>query len=249
MSVYDKELIINGKAVRSPEQQVYKNMKDIEALQEVIKPEYNTTAELTDSSVSVALSTTNAPAGTTEGWIITQDGLKFKITGGDETNLLLEFYSDLKGPQGEQGPSGADLEIDDSGTSATKVWSSQKVSQELANAGQQLHQHNISVYGNSISYTFRLNPIMLESDEEITTLHELWTLLNAKGFCASDTNITTDVAEARAHYIGITGRVSGSNGYGLIASSSSVDVFYYQTGSGSAGLNTSDHSNVKDIVD
>ena len=37
MSVYDKELIINGEAVRSPEQQVYKNMKDIKALQEIIK--------------------------------------------------------------------------------------------------------------------------------------------------------------------------------------------------------------------
>lgn len=106
MSVYDKELIIDGKVVRSPEQQVYKNMKDIKALQEVIKPEYTTNAVLTSSSVSVAIADTNAPEGTTEGWLITQDGLKFKITGGDETNLLLEFYCSIQGPQGEQGPEG-----------------------------------------------------------------------------------------------------------------------------------------------
>lgn len=129
MAVRDKELIINGKAVRSPEQQVWQNMKDIEALQEKIKPEYNTTAELTETSVSVALSTTNAPAGTTEGWIITQDGLKFKITGGDDTNLLLEFYANLKGPQGE---SGAALNIDDNTTSLTKVWSSSKTNNEIS---------------------------------------------------------------------------------------------------------------------
>ena len=128
MSVFDRELIINGKAVRSPEQQVYKNMKDIEALQEIIKPEYKTEEALTSSSVSVAIDDTNAPEGTTEGWLLTSDGLKFKITGGDETNLLLEFYADLKGPQGE---SGAAVNIDDTGTSLTKVWSSKKVSDTI----------------------------------------------------------------------------------------------------------------------
>ena len=147
MSVYDKELIIDGEAVRSPEQQVFKNMKDIKKLKEIIKPEYTTSATLTSSSVSVAIADTNAPEGTTEGWLLTQDGLKFKITGGDETNLLLEFYADLKGPQGE---SGAELEIDDSGTSATKVWSSQKVASELAQAGKTYYQHNILVKGEKV---------------------------------------------------------------------------------------------------
>lgn len=125
----DKELIINNKAYRSAEQQVYKNMKDIAALQNIIKPEYKTTETLTSSSVSVAIADTNAPAGTTEGWIITEDGLKFKITGGDDTNLLLTFYADLKGPQGEDG---AAVNIDDTGTSLTKVWSSKKTSDEIA---------------------------------------------------------------------------------------------------------------------
>ena len=123
MAVFDKELIINGEAVRSPEQQVYKNMKDIKELKEIIKPEYTTDAVLTDASVSVAIANTNAPEGTTEGWLLTQDGLKFKITGGDDTNLLLEFYANLKGPQGEDG---AAVNIDDNTTSLTKVWSSSK---------------------------------------------------------------------------------------------------------------------------
>ena len=123
MGVYDKELIINGEAVRSPEQQVYKNMKDIETLKGKIKDTYKTSEALTSSSVSVAISDTNAPDGTTEGWLMTSDGLLFSITGGDETNLLLSYYADLKGPQGE---SGAAVNIDDSAVSLTKVWSSQK---------------------------------------------------------------------------------------------------------------------------
>jgi len=114
---------IDGKEIRTESEQVWKNMEDIDKLQEAIKPEYTTDAVLTDTSVSVVLTDTNAPVGTTKGWLLTHDGLKFKITGGDGTNLLLEFYADLKGPQGEDG---AALNIDDSETSLTKVWSSQK---------------------------------------------------------------------------------------------------------------------------
>lgn len=184
MSVYDKELVINGKAVRSPEQQVYKNMKDIKALQEVIKPEYTTDSALTSSSVSVAIANTNAPEGTTEGWIITQDGLKFKITGGDETNLLLEFYADLKGPQGETGPSGAELEIDDSGTSAAKVWSSEKVSNELAQAGKTYYQHTITLI---ITETKRYISLIVINDSATPfTYDTLNTYLSDKGFNSSN---------------------------------------------------------------
>lgn len=129
MAVFDKELIINGKAVRSPEQQVYQNMKDIESLKEKIKDAYKTTEALTSSSTSVAIANTNAPDGTTEGWLMTSDGLLFSITGGDETNLLLSYYANLKGPQGEDG---AAVNIDDAGTSLTKVWSSSKTANEIA---------------------------------------------------------------------------------------------------------------------
>ena len=129
MAVFNKELIINGEAVRSPEQQVYKNMKDIETLKGKIKDAYKTSEALTSSSVSVAISDTNAPDGTTEGWLMTSDGLLFSITGGDETNLLLSYYADLKGPQGEDG---AAVNIDDSSTSLTKVWSSSKTANEIS---------------------------------------------------------------------------------------------------------------------
>lgn len=108
--------------------QVYENTKNIEKLQNDIKPEYNCSATLTSSSVSVAIASTNAPAGTDSGWLLTEDGLKFKITGGDGTNLLLEFYANLKGPQGEDG---AALNIDDNTTSLTKVWSSSKTNNEI----------------------------------------------------------------------------------------------------------------------
>jgi len=215
MSVYDKELVINGKAVRSPEQQVYKNMKDIEALQETIKPEYNTSAELTSSSVSVALSTTNAPSGTTEGWIITQDGLKFKITGGDETNLLLEFYCNIKGPQGEQGPSGAELEIDDNGTSATKVWSSQKVAEELSGVGQQLYEHHIKmVYSQTGQPAYNISFKITNDNLNALTITDVKNYLVSKGCNSRDNSL-----DANGQFV----RTTGANDYHYICQGVYVD--------------------------
>ena len=133
MSVYDKELIIDGKAVRSPEQQVYKNMKDIEELQQYIKEAYSCTGELNTASISVAKSLTNAGEDVEEGWLYDSVGNLFKITGGDEDNLLIQFYTSFRGPQGETGPSGAD-DIDDLTTANNKVWSSNKVNTEVGKA-------------------------------------------------------------------------------------------------------------------
>lgn len=130
MAVRDKELIINGKAVRSPEQQVYQNMKDIEDLQEVIKPEYKCTTELSTSATSVAKSYTNAGEDVDSGWLLDPVGKKFKITGGDEDSLLIVFYTSYQGPQGPSGVSA----IDDNSVSLEKVWSSQKVFNEFARA-------------------------------------------------------------------------------------------------------------------
>ena len=129
MSVFDKELTINGKAVRSPEQQVWKNMKDIDELQKYIKEAYKCSGELNTASISVAKSLTNADASVKEGWLLDTVGSLFKITGGDDDSLLIEFYTSLRGPQGEDG---AAVNIDDNTTSATKCWSSQKVNSELA---------------------------------------------------------------------------------------------------------------------
>ena len=103
-----KELTINGKEVRSPEQQVWKNMQDIDMLKSFIKPIYQTTAELTTESTGVLIADTNVPEGTKNGWILTEDGLFFQIEDSNETSLLLLFLADLKGPQGEDGTDGQD---------------------------------------------------------------------------------------------------------------------------------------------
>lgn len=176
MPMYEKELIINGEVVRSPEQQVYENMKNIKKLQEVIKPEYKTSEALTSSSVSVAIADTNAPEGTTEGWLITEDGLKFKITGGDDTNLLLEFYADLKGPQGEEGPGGDPTTlIDDNSVSESKTWSSDKINTEIASAGKQLYLH--SMWLKRSNPNIRVALIVINDSNEAFTISSLKTYL------------------------------------------------------------------------
>ena len=121
----DKELIINGKPVRSPEQQVYENMKEIEELKKIIKKYYKTSSALTSSSASD--STANTNVGTAkEGWLMTEDGLLFRIDGNDGTTLLLTYYADLKGPQGDTGPAGTTA-INDNATALDSTWSSQKI--------------------------------------------------------------------------------------------------------------------------
>ena len=104
----DKKLIINGKAVLSPEQQIYENMKQIKALRSYIKPCFTTSSELTDESTGDLVENTNV-GDAKEGYLMTEDGLLFKIDDNDGTSLLLTFLSNFQGPQGiqgEQGPQG-----------------------------------------------------------------------------------------------------------------------------------------------
>lgn len=108
MKCYDKELVINGKVVRSPEQQVYKNMEDIEELQKKIQTWYASSVELTTSSNTILRSNTNVPDDKESGLLIDPVGNMFNITGGDETTLLIEFYASIKGPQGPTGASSND---------------------------------------------------------------------------------------------------------------------------------------------
>ena len=119
MKCYDKELIINGKAVRSPEQQVYKNMEDIEELQKKIQTWYACSVELDSSDNTVLRSNTNVPDDKESGLLIDPVGNMFNITGGDETTLLITFYASIKGPQGETGSPGASS--NDKGTYITHV--------------------------------------------------------------------------------------------------------------------------------
>ena len=114
---------LNGKTARNPQEQLAYNTKEIEKLKQIIKDTYKTTSELTDESVSDTRANTNVPENIVKGWLMTEDGLLFAITGNDGTTLLLMYYADLKGPQGETG---ASVSIDDNSTSNEKCWSSNK---------------------------------------------------------------------------------------------------------------------------
>ncbi len=114
---------IGDKIYRNEQEQVYQNMKDIEELKSKILESYYCIGELNTASIAVARNLTNVPENVEAGWLIDTVGNLFKITGSDENGLLIQFYSSIRGPQGEDG---AAVNIDDSGTSLTKVWSSQK---------------------------------------------------------------------------------------------------------------------------
>lgn len=102
-------------------EQVEENKKNIKELVSIIKPVYHANISLTTSDVTVAISDTNATADVVDGWLLDTNGLVFKITGGDGTNLLIEFYSDIKGigQQGETGYSTRFLQTDGGGLSVT----------------------------------------------------------------------------------------------------------------------------------
>ena len=91
----DEELIINGKAKRSPEQQVWQNMKDIEELQNLIKKVYKTTESLSSFSTTVARSTTNVPEDVKSGWLVDANANLFDITDNNGTTVLLVYYTNV----------------------------------------------------------------------------------------------------------------------------------------------------------
>ena len=157
---------IVDKECRTMQEQVYDNMDEIDKLKEVIKPMFKVTTSLNSSSTTILISSTNAPDGTKSGWLIDTNGLLFKITGGDETSLLITYYSDLRGPQGQDG---ASVSIDDTGTSATKCWSSQKTSNKIdlisdkgiyytevqPTLSDGVYSLNVSDLGNNNTYTWQ----------------------------------------------------------------------------------------------
>lgn len=101
---------IDNKEFLNPQQQLYENTKDIEKLKADYQPVYNSIVELYEDDTpaeTVLLSNTNAPAGTKSGWILDPNGYLFKITDGSTTTLLIQYYSMIKGPQGETGETGA----------------------------------------------------------------------------------------------------------------------------------------------
>lgn len=112
-------MIINNNKLNSLPKQVEVNMENIEILANYLKDVYKTSLELNKTDVSIAISNTNAPVDTKDGWLLDSRGLLFHITGGDGTNLLLDFYTDMKGEKGDSGSSGASS--NDKGTYITHV--------------------------------------------------------------------------------------------------------------------------------
>lgn len=133
--------------------QVEENMKNIELIASIIKESYRSDIQLLTTDVSIAISDTNASADTTEGWLIDPIGKIFKITGGDGTNLLIEFFTDIRGPQGPEGTTA----IDDDVKSLLKTWSSQKISDKID-----------VISDKGIYYTF-VQPTLVDSQYELNT--------------------------------------------------------------------------------
>lgn len=99
--------IINNDLNSLP-QQVEENMKNIKLLARYLKEAYHTSLSLNDTDTTIAISNTNATSDTKDGWLFDLHGKLFKITSGDGTNLLIEFYTDFRGEQGIQGNDGND---------------------------------------------------------------------------------------------------------------------------------------------
>ena len=79
--------------------QVLENKEDIEKLKGYVKEAYKTTEELTNQTTSVPVSTTNIGEATS-GWLISPNGLLFKIVGVVEGVANILFYADILGPTG-----------------------------------------------------------------------------------------------------------------------------------------------------
>lgn len=84
---------INGFDFLPPQAQIYKNASDIQELKANQFILYKTSNELTNESVSEDRANTNVPEDINYGYLIDPNGLLFKINGGDENTLLLEYYS------------------------------------------------------------------------------------------------------------------------------------------------------------
>ena len=89
--------------------QVEINKQDIKNLKNYIKEAYKCNIPLEQEPQSVQLSTTNAPSGTSTGWLLDTNANLFKIVGNETIGnelLILIFYTNITGPQGATGPQG-----------------------------------------------------------------------------------------------------------------------------------------------
>ena len=105
-------------------QHVYQNTKDIEELKQQIGTWYNTKSVLTKESTSIQRVETDVPADVTQGFILTETGLLFKITGVYSDLLYITYYSELQqGPQGGTGEKGEKGDTGPQGVGIEKIQS------------------------------------------------------------------------------------------------------------------------------
>lgn len=86
---------INNKEFLNPQQQLYQNTKDIEELKSKVMEWYNTQEDLSNDATYIARTDTDVPDDVSTGFLVDGYAHLYKITGGDDTTLLLEFYSTL----------------------------------------------------------------------------------------------------------------------------------------------------------
>lgn len=87
-------------------QQVQKNKDDIAWLLANIKDCYKSIGELNIESISVARSLTDIPEGVETCFLIDPVGSLFKVNGIVDDVCVIDYYANLKGPQGETGATG-----------------------------------------------------------------------------------------------------------------------------------------------
>lgn len=80
---------------RDYESQVIQNTRDIKELKSKVMEWYNTQEDLGEIATYIARTDTDVPDNVSTGFLVDGYAHLYKITGGDDTTLLIEYYSTL----------------------------------------------------------------------------------------------------------------------------------------------------------
>lgn len=100
---------IDDKEIRNPIEQIKKNMDDIEWLKQRIKDVYTANITIDTEAITVARENTNVPDNVKAGWLVDAAGNLFNITGGNTNTLMIKYYTNVKGIQGDHGLDGSNI--------------------------------------------------------------------------------------------------------------------------------------------
>ena len=88
-------------------QQVQINKEDIALLKSKIKDAYNTQQELAEDATTIAITETTATSDTKTGFLLSKNGNLFNIVANTGSELYIDFWANILGPQGATGATGA----------------------------------------------------------------------------------------------------------------------------------------------